>query len=173
MKKLICFVLILVFLAGCGQMPVETAPETTTNVTQGQEATLLPEDLLGKSPQELIALFGNDYKEVVPEGDPSYFYFEGACPYHFCGNIDDEKIYFLQCQESGSGILPGLQIGSTVEELEVWAEGSDREYTPADTWYETAGIQYGWAFIMGKGYNYSLYIKDNMIFSFECWMETE
>ncbi|MBR4864525.1 MAG: hypothetical protein IKU07_08105 [Oscillospiraceae bacterium] len=172
MKKLICLLLLLFLLVGCGAVP-ENAPQTTAATSNTQNKDLLPEALLGKSPRELMALFGNDYREVVPEGDPPYFYFEGASPYQFCGSIEDEAIFYLKGQEAGSSILPGLTVGSTVEALEAWAENTDRIYTPADSWYETAGVEYGWAFITGSGYNYSLYIKDRVIFSFECWMETE
>ena len=177
MKRLICILLIILLFSGCAQTPVETTPATTPATTVGatmdEDTTYLPETLLGKSPQQLFAIFGNNYKEEVPEGDPPYFYFEGISPYWFCGSVEDEMIHHIKGQEKGSAILPGLSVGSSLEELEAWAETSDRTYRPADAWYETAGVQYGWAFVMGEGYNYSLYIKDGIIFSFECWMETE
>lgn len=175
MQKAIYFLLMFILLlAGCTQ-PVKTAetqPATTTAPEVSEVKEYLPKDLLGMTPAQLISLFGPDFREVTPEGDPPYFCFDGRSPYRFCGSKDDPQITYIQGHEPDSGILPGLRIGSTLADIEAWAkENTELTYTPADEWYDDINGQYGWVFLMGGGYHYSFYIKDNVILSFECWME--
>ncbi len=173
MKKLLCFLLtLLLFLTACSAQTPTATIENTINTEDVTTTGYLPLDLLGMTPAQLIELFGPNYREVVPEGDPPYFCFDEKSPYHFCGSIDDPQITYIQAKEDGSGVFPGLCIGDSLAALESWAsENQELTYTPADAWYEGTNGEYGWVFLIGNGYHYSFYIENNVIRSFECWLE--
>ena len=131
------------------------------------------EELTGLSAAEIIAIYGEDYTEVVPEGDPPYFYYEDV-PYHFIGTVEDAVIRAVSSDVAGTEMLDIICVGDSLTSLEEAAmtiEGYG--YIPADNWYDEGNGKYGWAVIQGETHQYSCYIKDEVLTSFECRLIAE
>ena len=164
---LILAALLLLTLVGCGKEPVPPNHEDIT------PKVYTVEELTGMSAAEIIAIYGEDYTEVVPEGDPPYFYYEDA-PYHFIGTPDDAVIRAVFSDVAGTEMLDVICVGDSLASLEEAAmtiEGY--AYFPADNWYDEGNGKYGWAVIQGETHQYSCYIKDEVLTSFECRLMTE
>ena len=161
--KSICLILaLLLLLVGCGKEPVTPNHEDIT------PKVYTVEELTGLSAAEIIAIYGEDYTVVVPEGDPPYFYYEDA-PYHFIGTVEDAVIQAISSDVAGTEMLDVICVGDSLASLEEAAmtiEGY--EYFPADNWYDEGNGKYGWAVIQGETHQYSCYIKDEVLTSFEC-----
>ena len=164
---LILAALLLLTLVGCGKEPVPPNHEDIT------PKVYTVEELTGLSAAEIIAIYGEDYTEVVPEGDPPYFYYEDA-PYHFIGTPDDAVIRAVSSDVAGTEMLDVICVGDSLASLEEAAMTiEDYEYFPADNWYDEGNGKYGWAVIQGETHQYSCYIKDEVLASFECRLMTE
>ena len=164
---LILAALLLLTLVGCGKEPVPPNHEDIT------PKVYTVEELTGMSAAEIIAIYGEDYTEVVPEGDPPYFYYEDA-PYHFIGTVEDAVIRAVSSNVAGTEMLDTICVGDSLASLEAAAmtiEGY--AYFPADNWYDEGNGKYGWAVIQGETHQYSCYIKDEVLTSFECRLMTE
>ena len=163
--KRICLILaalLLLTLVGCGKEPVTPNHEDIT------PKVYTVEELTGMSAAEIIAIYGEDYTVVVPEGDPPYFYYEDA-PYHFIGTVEDAVIQAISSDVAGTEMLDTICVGDSLASLEEAAmtiEGY--EYFPADNWYDEGNGKYGWAVVQGATHQYSCYIKDEVLTSFEC-----
>ena len=166
--KRICLILALVLLlTGCGKEPAPPAHEDIT------PKVYTVEELTGTSAAEIIAIYGEDYTVVVPEGDPPYFYYEDV-PYHFIGKPDDAVIQAISSDVAGTEMLDVIRVGDSLASLEEAAmtiEGY--EYFPADNWYDEGNGKYGWAVVQGATHQYSCYIKDEVLTSFECRLIAE
>lgn len=164
MKRICLLVTALLLLTqvGCGKEPVPPADEDIT------PKIYTVEELTGMSAAEIIAIYGEGYTEVVPEGDPPYFHYEDA-PYHFIGKADDEVIQVVSSNVVGTEMLATICVGDSLASLEAAAMALEGyEYVPVDTWYDEGNGQYGWAVIQGETHQYSCYIKDEVLTSFEC-----
>lgn len=164
---LILAALLLLTLVGCSKEPVPPNHEDIT------PKVYTVEELAGLSAAEIIDIYGKDYTEVVPEGDPPYFYYEDA-PYHFIGKPDDAVIRAVSSDVAGAEMLDVICVGDSLASLEEAAmtiEGY--AYIPADNWYDEGNGKYGWAVIQGETHQYSCYIKDEVLTSFECRLMTE
>lgn len=166
--KRICLILALVLLlTGCGKEPAPPAHEDIT------PKVYTVEELTGMSAAEITAIYGEDYTVVVPEGDPPYFYYEDA-PYHFIGTVEDAVIQAISSDVAGTEMLDIICVGDSLASLEEAAmtiEGY--EYFPADNWYDEGNGKYGWAVIQGETHQYSCYVKDEVLTSFECRLIAE
>jgi len=110
---------------------------------------------------------------VVPEGDPPYFYYEDV-PYHFIGTVEDAVIRAVSSDVAGTEMLDIICVGDSLASLEAAAMALEGyEYFPADNWYDEGNGTYGWAVIQGTTHQYSCYIKDEVLTSFECRLMTE
>ena len=164
---LILAVLLTLLLVGCGKEPAPPAHEDIT------PKVYTVEELAGLSAAEIVAIYGEDYIVVVPEGDPPYFYYEDM-PYHFIGTVEDAVIRAVSSDVTGTEMLDVIRVGDSLASLEEAAmtiEGY--EYFPADNWYDEGNGKYGWAVIQGETHQYSCYIKDEVLTSFECRLMTE
>ena len=162
MKRICLILALLLLLVGCGKEPVTPNHEDIT------PKVYTVEELTGLSAAEIIAIYGEDYTVVVPEGDPPYFYYEDA-PYHFIGTVEDAVIQAISSDVAGTEMLDVICVGDSLASLEEAAmtiEGY--EYFPADNWYDEGNGKYGWAVIQGETHQYSCYIKDEVLTSFEC-----
>ena len=167
MKRICLILALLLLLTGCGKEPAPPAHEDIT------PKVYTVEELTGLSAAEIIAIYGEDYTEVVPEGDPPYFYYKDA-PYHFIGKPDDAVICAVSSDVAGTEMLDTICVGDSLASLEAAAmtiEGY--EYFPAEAWYDEGNGKYGWAVIQGETHQYSCYIKDEVLTSFECRLMTE
>ena len=166
--KRICLILALVLLlTGCGKEPAPPAHEDIT------PKVYTVEELTGLSAAEIIAIYGEDYTVVVPEGDPPYFYYEDV-PYHFIGMVEDAVIQTISSNVAGTEMLDIICVGDSLASLEAVAmtiEGY--EYFPAEMWYDESNGTYGWAVIQGETHQYSCYIEDEVLTSFECRLIAE
>lgn len=166
MKRICLLVTALLLLTqvGCGKEPVPPVADEPDPVPKVYTA----EELTGMSAAEIIAIYGEGYTEVVPEGDPPYFYYEDV-PYHFIGKPDDEVIQVISSNVVGTEMLATICVGDSLASLEAAATALEGyEYVPVDTWYDEGNGQYGWAVIQGETHQYSCYIKDEVLTSFEC-----
>ena len=164
---LILAALLTLLLVGCGKEPAPPAHEDIT------PKVYTVEELTGLSTAEIIAIYGEDYTEVVPEGDPPYFYYEDV-PYRFIGTVEDAVIRAVSSDVAGTEMLDVIRVGDSLASLEEAAmtiEGY--EYFPADNWYDEGNGKYGWAVIQGATHQYSCYIKDEVLTSFECRLIAE
>ena len=91
----------------------ETNNEEPNNVPTDENSNYAI-DLIGKTMDDIAAIYGANYQQFVPEGDPSYYYYENNCPYHFICD-DTSKIYSINCGENGAMLMEGIQIGMSVE----------------------------------------------------------
>ena len=167
MKRICLILALLLLLTGCGKEPAPPAYEDIT------PKVYTVEELTGMSAAEIIAIYGEDYTVVVPEGDPPYFYYEDA-PYHFIGTVEDAVIQAISSDVAGTEMLDVICVGDSLPSLEEAAmtiEGY--EYFPADNWYDEGNGKYGWAVIQGETHQYSCYIKDEVLTSFECRLIAE
>lgn len=167
MKRICLILALLLLLTGCGKEPAPPAHEDIT------PKVYTVEELTGLSAAEIIAIYGEDYTEVVPEGDPPYFYYKDA-PYHFIGKPDDAVICAVSSDVAGTEMLDTICVGDSLASLEAAAmtiEGY--EYFPAEAWYDEGNGKYGWAVIQGETHQYSCYIKDEVLTSFECRLIAE
>jgi len=159
--------LLTLLLVGCGKEPAPPAHEDIT------PKVYTVEELAGLSAAEIIAIYGEDYTVVVPEGDPPYFYYEDV-PYHFIGKPDDAVIRAVSSDVAGTEMLDIICVGDSLASLEAAAMALEGyEYFPADNWYDEGNGTYGWAVIQGTTHQYSCYIKDEVLTSFECRLMTE
>ena len=167
MKRICLILALLLLLTGCGKEPAPPAHEDIT------PKVYTVEELTGLSAAEIIAIYGEDYTEVVPEGDPPYFYYKDT-PYHFIGKPDDAVICAVSSDVAGTEMLDTICVGDSLASLEAAAmtiEGY--EYFPAEAWYDEGNGKYGWAVIQGETHQYSCYIKDEVLTSFECRLIAE
>jgi hypothetical protein len=133
---------------------------------------MLAEDLLGKSAAEIIGMFGSNYTEVTPEGDPSYFCYASETPFAFIGSTSAEAINHIQSDIYGCPIIANVCIGNALADLEaVVAQDSRYTYTPADNWYDDLGYTYGWVKVATDSVSYSIYIIEGTIASFSCMLQ--
>lgn len=157
-------------LAGCGKEPA--LPTGDDTIVAPKVYTV--EELLGKSASEIIAIYGTDYTEVVPEGDPPYFHYGDAVPYRFIGTAESEVIFSITSRAAGCEMLPGICVGDSLASLEAAAAAQESyEFFPVENWYDEGGGKYGWATFIGEKFHYSCYIKDDVLASFECWLRAE
>ena len=167
MKRICLILALLLLLTGCGKEPAPPAHEDIT------PKVYTAEELAGLSAAEIVAIYGEDYTVVVPEGDPPYFYYEDV-PYHFIGEPDDAVIQAISSDVAGTEMLDVICVGDSLASLEEAAmtiEGY--EYFPAEAWYDEGNGKYGWAVIQGATHQYSCYIKDEVLTSFECRLIAE
>lgn len=137
MKRICLILALLLLLVGCGKEPVTPNHEDIT------PKVYTVEELTGLSAAEIIAIYGEDYTVVVPEGDPPYFYYEDA-PYHFIGTVEDAVIQAISSDVAGTEMLDVICVGDSLASLEEAAmtiEGY--EYFPADNWYDEGNGKYG------------------------------
>lgn len=148
------------------------ATDTVTSATPAVSAdigTMLAEDLLGLSASEIIGMFGINYVEITPEGDPPYFFYEYGTPFCFVGTPTAESISHIQASTYGCPVIPGVYIGDTLEHLEnVVAQSDTYTYTPAENWYDDLGYTYGWVQVASESVSYSVYIIGGIVSSFDC-----
>lgn len=155
--------LLMLTLAGCGQ----DVPPANDTVDTPKVYTV--EELVGMSAAEIIEIYGEDYEEVVPEGDPPYFHYGDAVPYRFIGTAEDAVISAVSSRVAGTEMLATICVGDSLASLDAAATALEGyEYYPAENWYDEGNGQYGWAQIMGEKCQYSCYIRDGVLASFEC-----
>lgn len=156
-------VLLTLMLTGCGQ---DIPPVDDTIVTP---KVYTVEELVGMSAAEIIAIYGEGYEEVVPEGDPPYFHYGDAVPYRFIGKPTDAVISAVSSRVTGTEMLATICVGDSLASLDAAAMALEGyEYFPAVNWYDEGGGKYGWAQIMGEKCQYSCFIKNDVLVSFEC-----
>ena len=144
----------------------------TSPDNQEIEKTYLVEELLGKSAAEIIAIYGQSYIEITPEGDPPYFYYETGVPYRFVGNAQSTQIRSINANTNGCCIIPNAYIGDSLGSLEFVVLNSGKyTYYPEDNWYTDAEGEYGWVSFIGNGYRYTCYVVNKVVKSFECNIE--
>lgn len=165
---LILAALLLLTLVGCGKEPAPPADEDIT------PKVYMAEELTGLSAAEIIAIYGEDYTVVIPEGDPPYFHYGDAVPYHFIGEVDDEVIQVVSSRVVGTEMLDTICVGDSLESLEAAATALEGyEYFPTENWYDEGSGEYGWVQIMSDTHQYNCYIKDKVLTSFECWLRID
>lgn len=169
--KRICLMLpalLMLALVGCSKEPV---PLIDGDITP---KVYTAEELTGLSAAEIIAIYGEDYTVVVPEGDPPYFHYGDAVPYHFIGEVDDEIIQVVSSRVVGTEMLAGICVGDSFESLEATATTLEGyEYFPTENWYDESNGEYGWVQIMSDTHQYNCYIKNKALTSFECWLQID
>ena len=166
MKKLILPLLLLCLLAaGCGtQNDVPDDAVATPKVYKAYE-------LLGLTGTEIVAIYGEDYTAVTPEGDPPYFYYEqlGHVPYRFIGKPTDDIIQAVASDAEGSEMLDTICVGDSYDSLEAAATALEGyTFSAPATWYDDGFGTYGWAHVRGENEQYVCYILDGVLASYEC-----
>lgn len=170
MKRVILLLMALMMLvpAGCGQ----DVPPADDTVVAPKGYTV--EELVGMSAAEIIAIYGEDYEEVVPEGDPPYFHYGDAVPYRFIGTVDDAVIYAISSDVAGTEMVGSICVGDSLASLDAAATALEGyEYFPTENWYDEGNGEYGWVQIQSDTHQYSCFIKDDVLVSFECRLRAE
>lgn len=169
--KRICLILaalLVLTLVGCSKEPVPPVDEDIT------PKIYTAEELTGLSAAEIIAIYGKTYVEVIPEGDPPYFHYNDAAPYHFIGKPDDAVIRAVSSDVVGTEMLATICVGDSLESLEAAATALEGyEYFSTENWYDEGNGVYGWVQIMSDTHQYNCYIKDKVLTSFECWLRVD
>lgn len=160
--------LLTLMLTACGQ----DMPPADDTIDTPKVYTV--EELVGMSAAEIIEIYGEDYEEVVPEGDPPYFHYGDGVPYRFIGTAEDAVISAVSSRAAGTEMVATISVGDSLASLDAAAAAQEGyEFFPAENWYDEGNGQYGWAHIRGEKCQYSCFIKDNVLVSFECWLIEE
>lgn len=178
--KLISLLLLcLLLLTGCAhQLPTPDLPpappvqdDTQVEDTVPVPKVYTPAELLRLSGAEIVAIYGEDYTTVTPEGDPPYFYYEnlGHAPYRFIGKPDDTRIQAVASDVVGSEMLGVICVGDSYADLEAEATALESyEFRAPANWYDDGFGVYGWAHVMGQTEQYVCYIMNEVLVSYEC-----
>ncbi|MBR5571723.1 MAG: hypothetical protein IKV99_03680 [Oscillospiraceae bacterium] len=177
--KLISLLLLCLLLTGCAhRQPTPDLPpappvqddapvEDTVPVPKVYTAA----ELLRLSGEEIVAIYGEDYTVVTPEGDPPYFYYEtlGHVPYRFIGKPENAPIQAVASDVMGSEMLDVICVGDSYASLEAAATAMEGyEFRAPASWYDDGFGAYGWAHVMGEHEQYVCYIVNEVLVSYEC-----
>ncbi len=163
MKRILFPLLLLCLLAaGCGAHG--DTPDDAITTPKVYTAA----ELIALSGEEIVAIYGEDYTIVTPEGDPPYFCYADV-PYRFIGTPEDARIQAVSSDVAGSEMLGVICVGDSYADLESEAtalEGYEFR-APAD-WYDDGFGVYSWAHVMGEKAQYVCYIVNEVLVSYEC-----
>ena len=177
--KLLSLLLLCLLLTGCAhRLPTPDLPPAPPGQedTHIDDAVPVPKvytaaELLRLSGAEIVAIYGEDYTPVTPEGDPPYFYYEnlGHVPYRFIGKPDDTRIQAVASDVMGSEMLGVICVGDSYADLEADATALEGyEFRAPANWYDDGFGAYGWAHVMGAHEQYVCYIMNEVLVSYEC-----
>ena len=152
--KLLPLLLLCLLLTGCGAQS-----SASDNITAAE--------LVGLSGEEIIAIYGTDYTNVTPEGDPPYFCYENV-PYRFIGKPEDTHIQAVSSDVVGTEVFSGVAVGNVFATLEEAAEKAGYAFSEPHQWYDDGFGVYGWAHVMGEKEQYVCYIMNEVLVSYEC-----
>ena len=177
--KLLSLLLLCLLLTGCAhRLPTPDLPPAPPGQedTHIDDAVPVPKvytaaELLRLSGAEIVAIYGEDYTTVTPEGDPPYFYYEnlGHVPYRFIGKPEDARIQAVASDVAGSEMLDVICVGDSYADLEADAMALEGyEFRAPANWYDDGFGAYGWAHVMGAHEQYVCYIMNEVLVSYEC-----
>lgn len=150
---------------------MECAFEPPTLSEESQQAYSV-EELLGKSANEIIDIYGGGFIEVEPEGDQPYFYYEIGDPYRYIGDSNSRIISTIESFKEGCEIIKGLHVGDDLQKLYETVLKSEGYWLCGDErWYNDSDGKKGWVSFETSQYYYSCYINNNIIKSFSCSLQ--
>lgn len=178
-RKLLPLLLLCLLLTGCAhQLPTPDLPPAPPGQEDAEHSDSVPvpkvytaAELLRLSGAEIIAIYGEEYTTVIPEGDPPYFYYKdlGHVPYRFIGKPEDTRMQAVASDVVGSEMLDVICVGDSYADLEAEATALEGyEFRAPANWYDDGFGAYGWAHVMGEHEQYVCYIVNEVLVSYEC-----